>query len=93
MATTSDLKVGIFIRFNNDLFAVEEVQHRTPGNLRAFFQVKMRSVANGRILENRFRSGEEFILVRVEREKFSIYLSRWAKLPFYGSGIIRTNSG
>lgn len=70
MATTSDLKVGIFIRFNNDLFAVEEVQHRTPGNLRAFFQVKMRSVANGRILENRFRSGEEFILVRVERKIF-----------------------
>lgn len=70
MATTSDLKVGIFIRFNNDLFAVEEVQHRTPGNLRAFFQVKMRSTTNGRILENRFRSGETIDIVRVERRNF-----------------------
>jgi elongation factor P len=71
MATTSDLKNGIFIRFNNELHIVEEHQHRTPGNLRAFYQVKMRNMRNGRILENRFRSGEEIDLVRVERKKYS----------------------
>ena len=70
MATTADLKVGVFIRFNNELQAVEEVQHRTPGNLRAFYQVKMRNINNGRVLENRFRSGEEINLVRVERRNY-----------------------
>ena len=71
MATTSDLKIGVFIRFNNDLQMVEESIYRTPGNLRAFYQVKMRSVKSGRITETRFRSGEEIELVRVERKKFS----------------------
>lgn len=71
MATTSDIKNGVFIRFNNELHIVEEHQHRTPGNLRAFYQVKMRNVRNGKILENRFRSGEGIDLVRVERKKYS----------------------
>ncbi|MBW7889088.1 MAG: elongation factor P [Bacteroidetes bacterium] len=71
MATTADLKIGAFIRFNNDLQMVEESQHRTPGNLRAFYQVKMRSVKTGRLTETRFRSGEEIVFVRVERKKYS----------------------
>jgi elongation factor P len=71
MGTTADLKNGIFIRFNNELHIVEEHQHRTPGNLRAFYQVKMRNIRHGRIVENRFRSGEEIELVRVERKKYS----------------------
>lgn len=71
MATTADLKNGIFIRFNNELHIVEEHQHRTPGNLRAFYQVKMRNMRNGRVVENRFRSGEEIEVVRVERKKYS----------------------
>ena len=71
MATTADLKNGIFIRFNNELHIVEEHQHRTPGNLRAFYQVKMRNMRHGRVVENRFRSGEEIEVVRVERKKFS----------------------
>ncbi len=35
------------------------MQHRTPGNLRAFYQIKMRNVRNGKVAENRFRPGEE----------------------------------
>ncbi|HVZ38502.1 MAG TPA: elongation factor P [Candidatus Kapabacteria bacterium] len=68
MATTSDLRPGIVIRFNNELCTVLESQHRTPGNLRAFYQVKMRQIKNGKLLENRFRSGEEIDIVRVERK-------------------------
>jgi elongation factor P len=70
MATTTDLKVGVFLRFNGELHILEEVVHRTPGNLRAFYQAKMRNVRNGRVLENRFRSGEEVQLVRVEHKQY-----------------------
>jgi len=70
MATTSDLRPGIFIRFNGELCQVLESEHRTPGNLRAFYQVKMRVVRSGKLLENRFRSGEEIELVRVERRQY-----------------------
>lgn len=64
MATTSDLKSGVIINYNNDLHSVVSVEHRTPGNLRAFFQVKMKNLKNGKMIENRFRSGED---IQVER--------------------------
>ncbi len=70
MATTSDLKVGVVIRFNGELHSVMQVEHRTPGNLRAFYQVKMRNLKNGKTIENRFRSGEEIILERLEMKKY-----------------------
>jgi len=66
MATTQDLSSGNFIRFNGELVQIIEWQHRTPGNLRAFYQAKMRRVKDGKLAENRFRSGESVEIVRVE---------------------------
>jgi elongation factor P len=66
MANTGDLSRGCFIRYNNELVQVLEYEHRTPGNLRAFFQVKMRNIRTGKLVENRFRAGEEIEFVRVE---------------------------
>lgn len=66
MATTQDVSNGMFIRYNGELCQITEWQHRTPGNLRAFYQAKMRRVKDGKIAENRFRSGEEVEIVRVE---------------------------
>ncbi len=66
MATTSDLKSGVIINFNNDLHSIVSVEHRTPGNLRAFYQVKLKNLKNGKIIENRFRSGEEVKIERLE---------------------------
>ena len=70
MATTSDLKVGLIINFKNELHNVMFVAHRTPGNLRAFYQVKMRNLKNGKTFEHRFRSGEEIQIERVESKSF-----------------------
>jgi elongation factor P len=46
MADTGDINVGSIIRFNNELVVITEWQHRTPGNLRAFYQAKMRNLLN-----------------------------------------------
>jgi len=70
MATTGDFRVGMVIRFNGELHRIEEYIHRTPGNLRAFVQAKLRSLKNGRITETRFRSGEEVEEVRLEQREF-----------------------
>ncbi|MEN6295438.1 MAG: elongation factor P [Chloroherpetonaceae bacterium] len=70
MGTTSDLRPGAVIRYNGDLCIVLESEHRTPGNLRAFYQVKMRNMKSGRLIENRFRSGESIEFVRVEKSNF-----------------------
>ena len=74
MAKINDVKAGTFLRYNGDLVQVTEVIHRTPGNLRAFYQAKMKNLKSGKIVENRFRADEEVELVRVEfREMQYIY--------------------
>lgn len=66
MANSGDISVGSVIRFNGELCKIEEYQHRTPGNLRAFYQARMRNLKTGKIVENRFRVGEAVEVVRVE---------------------------
>jgi len=59
------------IKYNNDLYSVFSVNHRTPGNLRGFVQARMRSLKNGTMIENRFSSEdkvEKAILDEVEME-------------------------
>ncbi len=70
MATISDLSKGNFIRYNGEIMQVEELQHRTPGNLRAFYQIKMRNIRNGKLAENRFRPGDAVELLRVETKEY-----------------------
>ncbi len=66
MAKINDVKPGAFLRYNNELVLVTEVIHRTPGNLRAFYQAKMKNLKNGKVVENRFRADEEVDMARVE---------------------------
>src|SRR5690606_1413940 len=49
---------------------VEEFIHRTPGNLRAFYQAKMRNVKTGKLVEYRFRTDEEVEICRVETNDY-----------------------
>jgi len=59
------------IKYNNELYTVFSVNHRTPGNLRGFVQVRMRSLRNGTMIENRFSSEdkvEKAILDEIEME-------------------------
>ncbi len=66
MADIGDVKVGSILRFNSELCLVTDYIHRTPGNLRAFYQVKMKNLKTGKIAENRFRAGEMVEIARVE---------------------------
>lgn len=70
MATISDLSRGNYVRYNGEILQIEELQHRTPGNLRAFYQVKMRNIRNGKIAENRFRPGDTIELMSVETKEY-----------------------
>lgn len=70
MAKASDIKNGNILRFNGELVAVEEFIHRTPGNLRAFYQARMRNVKSGKLVEYRFRTDEEVEICRVETNDY-----------------------
>ncbi|MBN1144915.1 MAG: elongation factor P [Bacteroidales bacterium] len=65
MGKVSDISKGTFVRYNGELSVVLEYEHRTPGNLRAFYQVKMRNLKSGRLIEQRFRPDDEMEIVRV----------------------------
>jgi elongation factor P len=47
------------IKFNNELYSIFKTEHRTPGNLRGFVQVKMRSLRSGSMTEHRFSSEDK----------------------------------
>ena len=55
----NDLRPGMVIKHNNELFSIYRAEHRTPGNLRAFVQAKMRNLRTGAIFDHRFRSTDD----------------------------------
>jgi elongation factor P len=70
MAKASEVKSGNILRFNGELVQVEEFLHRTPGNLRAFYQARMRNIKSGKLVEYRFRTDEEVTICRVETSDY-----------------------
>ncbi len=59
MISATQLRPGMVIKFNNDLFSVFSMTHRTPGNLRGFVQAKMRNLQSGTMIEHRFSSEDK----------------------------------
>ncbi|MEY4382473.1 MAG: hypothetical protein RI995_15 [Bacteroidota bacterium] len=70
MATTADIKNGMVINYNNDLYSIIEFLHVKPGKGPAFVRTKLRSLTSGKVIDNTFNSGVAIYPVRVERRKF-----------------------
>ncbi|TYB76249.1 elongation factor P [Bizionia myxarmorum] len=70
MASTSDIRNGLCIRFNHDIYKITEFLHVKPGKGPAFIRTKMKSVTTGKTLENTFSAGHKIDDVRVETHKF-----------------------
>jgi elongation factor P len=71
MLSATKMRVGMVIKFNNELYSVFRTEHRTPGNLRGFVQAKLRSLRTGSMIEHRFSSEdvvEKAILDQQEME-------------------------
>jgi len=69
MAAANDLRRGMAINYNGDVSVVLDVQHRTPGNLRAFVQATLRSIRTGRSSDVRFSSTEKLEVVPMVTRK------------------------
>ncbi|TAE37585.1 MAG: elongation factor P [Runella slithyformis] len=70
MATTADIKNGLVLNFNNDLFQIIEFQHVKPGKGNAFVRTRLKSLTSGKVIDNTFSSGASIFPVRVERRGF-----------------------
>jgi elongation factor P len=75
MATTSDLRTNIIIRYNGQLHRVVEFHHHAPGNWRAMVIMKLKNMQTGRVIEDRVRAGSDIEIVRVEKRSMQ-YLYR-----------------
>ncbi len=67
MAAANDLRKGQAIKYNGNVAIVLEVNHRTPGNLRAFVQAIIRYISTGKSADVRFGSTDKVELVDVNR--------------------------
>ncbi|MCH2217126.1 MAG: elongation factor P [Flavobacteriales bacterium] len=70
MATTSDIKKGLCIKYNHDIYKVIEFLHVKPGKGPAFVRTKLKSVTTGKVIDNTFSAGHKIEDVRVETHKF-----------------------
>ncbi|HAP00448.1 MAG TPA: elongation factor P, partial [Bacteroidetes bacterium] len=54
MANTSDIKKGLAIELNNDLWTIVDFQHVKPGKGGAFVRTKLKSLTSGKVVDNTF---------------------------------------
>ena len=70
MINAQDIKNGVCIRMDNQLYFVIEFLHVKPGKGNTFMRTKLKNVVDGRVLERRFNIGEKLEDVRVERRPY-----------------------
>jgi len=70
MASTSDIRNGLCIKYNHDIYKIIEFLHVKPGKGPAFVRTKLKSVTSGKVLDNTFSAGHKIEEVRVETHKF-----------------------
>ena len=70
MASTSDIRNGLCINHNNDIFSIVEFQHVKPGKGNAFVRTKLKSLTSGKVLDYTFPAGHKIDPVRVERRTY-----------------------
>ena len=75
MATTNDLKNGMTLNLDGQLWTVIEFQHVKPGKGGAFVRTKMRSVLSGKVVEKTFNAGVKVEVASVEKRDMQ-YLYR-----------------
>ncbi|MCV6629078.1 MAG: elongation factor P [Flavobacteriaceae bacterium] len=70
MANTSDIRKGLCIRYNHDIFKIIEFLHVKPGKGPAFVRTKLKSVTTGKVIDNTFSAGHKIEDVRVETRSY-----------------------
>lgn len=63
----TNLRPGQGIKLDGKLFVVTGIEHRTPGNLRAFVQLKIKDVVRAQTLERRFKPSDDLEVIDLDR--------------------------
>ena len=71
MATTNDLKNGMTLDIDGQLWNVIEFQHVKPGKGPAFVRTKMRQVLTGKVVEKTFNAGVKVEIAILEKREMN----------------------
>lgn len=71
----TQLRPGLACRMDGKLYVITKFEHRTPGNLRAFIQIKIKDVLTGNQLEKRLGSADEVDVVNLDRREMEYLYS------------------
>ena len=75
MASTSDIRKGLCIKYNHDIYKIIEFLHVKPGKGPAFVRTKLKSVTNGKVLDNTFPSGHKIEEVKIVTNQYQFLYS------------------
>jgi len=82
MVSTSDIRKGLCIKYNNDIYKIIEFLHVKPGKGPAFVRTKLKSVTSGKVLDNTFSAGHKIEDIRVETQKYQFLYSEGDQYNF-----------
>ena len=82
MASTSDIRKGLCIKYNNDIYKIIEFLHVKHGKGQAFVRTKLKSVTSGKVLDNTFSAGHKIEDIRVETQKYQFLYSEGDQYNF-----------
>lgn len=85
MASTSDIRNGLCIKFNNDIYKIVEFLHVKPGKGPAFVRTKLKSLTTGKTLDNTFSAGHKIDTVRVETHTYQYLYNEGNDFHFMNS--------
>ena len=87
----TQMRPGMIIKHNDELHTVFKVEHRTPGNLRAFIQAKLRNLRTGAMFEHRFRSADAIEKVIVDEVSMEFLYADGDDYYFMNPGELRAD--
>ncbi|MEE9363774.1 MAG: elongation factor P [Cellulophaga sp.] len=82
MASTSDIRKGLCIKYNHDIFKIIEFLHVKPGKGPAFVRTKLKSLTTGKVIDNTFPSGRKIEEIRVETRSYQFLYAEGSTYHF-----------
>ena len=71
MASTADIKNGVVLNIDGQLWSVVEFQHVKPGKGGAFVRTKLKNVMTGKVVDKTFNAGAKVDIENVDRRDFT----------------------
>src|SRR6056300_1854560 len=82
MASTSDIRKGLCIKYSNDIYKIVEFLHVKPGKGPAFVRTKLKFIETGKVIDNTFSAGHKIEVVRVETRSYQYLYPEGAGFHF-----------